>query len=461
MGETQSILAAEKHPNHIALIADGGGGAIGSALGSYGYFGLYENGVLNLASALGWYTEFGAKAPPRTFPPDDLNDRLSRNIWHLPVHDITQLLVDYKTGFEDLVSHSLTDEWWNEEGYVNDKDTFATAGLHVNTWFDQTIRDTFNLASLMKKNAVHPRAKHQYVLIGPGTHCTTGYHRSGKITIGEMEMEYQDVDFPSIFVKWFDYWLKDKPVELPPRYKFFKMPGPQWANSDEWPPPKSRPYKLYFDELDSSSAKRGRLIPTAPKVETYKEYRYDPVDPVPTRGGPICCTGKENEVSGPVDQRILESREDILVYQSDIMKEKLSIVGDIKVFLRVSSSAKDTDFTVKLIDKFPDGRELNLQDGVVRLRYRNGIDTPQLAEPDKIYGVRLKLRPIAYDFKPGHQLVIHISSSNFPRLARNLNSGEHEYLDDRIVIANNKIFHGGKFASYIELPVYSDEPVIE
>jgi putative CocE/NonD family hydrolase len=456
MGETQSIQAAEKHPNHIAMIADGGGGAMGNALGSYGYFGLYENGVFNLASALGWYTAFGAKAPPRTFPPDDLDDRLRRNMGHLPVHDIARQVVDYKTGFDEMVSHSLTDEWWHKEGYVSDTDTFTTAGLHVNTWFDQTLHDTFNLAALMEKNAVHPRAKQQHILIGPGTHCTTGNYRTGKITVGEMEMDFQDVGFDSIFVDWFNYWLKDEPVDLPPKYQYFQMPGPDWANSDEWPPVNSRSYKLYLDELDSEPANRGRLVPAPPAMETYKNYRYDPGNPVPTRGGPICCTGQENEMSGPVDQRVLETRTDVLVYQSDVLQKKLRIVGDVKVYLGVSSSAKDTDFTVKLIDRFPDGRALNLQDGVVRLRYRNSIDTPELAEPDKVYDVMLKLRPIAYDFEPDHQLVLHISSSNFPRLARNLNTGEHEYLDAKIAIANNRVFHGGEFPSYIELPVHPD-----
>ena len=456
MGEIQSIQAAEKHPAHIAMITDGGGGAIGSALGSFGYFGLYENGVFNLASALGWFAEFGAKAPPKTFPPEDLDDRLGRHIWQLPVHDIAQQVVDYRTGFEDMVTHSLTDEWWYREGYVNDADTFATAGLHVNTWFDQTIQDSFNLAALMVKNAVNPRAKQQHVLIGPGTHCTTGNYSSGKITVGEMEMDYQDVGIESIFIDWFDYWLKGESVELPPKYQFFQMPGPRWARSDKWPPHQSKPYKLYLDEVEVSEDKRGRLIPDAPGEKSYYSYRYDPADPVPTRGGPICCTGQKDEVRGPVDQRVLESREDVLVYETEVLQDTLSIVGDVKVYLGVTSSAKDTDFTVKLIDRFPDGRTLNLQDGVVRLRYRNGINMPELAEPGKVYRVELKLRPIAYDFEAGHQLVIHISSSNFPRLARNLNTGEHEYLDGRIAIADNRVYHGGESASYIELPVYAD-----
>lgn len=453
MGETQGILAAAKHPNHIAMITDGGGGAIGNALGSYGYFGVYENGVFNLASALGWHTEFGAKTPPMTYPPGDLSARLAQNLSVLPVHDIAKRVVPYDTGFEDMVSHALTDNWWNEEGYLSDNDTFSTAALHVNTWFDQTIRDSFNLARLMEKNALHERAKHQHVLIGPGNHCSTGLFTSENITVGEMPMAYQDIGLEAIFVNWFDYWLKDKLVKLPPKFHYFQMPGPEWHTSDVWPPGNSQLYKLYFDKSEPGSTNKGRLAATMPVEESVYSYRYDPADPVPTLGGPICCTGNEHEISGPVDQRPLENRSDILIYQSEVLQENLRIAGDIQIQLRVATSAKDTDFTVKLIDRYPDGRALNIQDGVMRLRYRYGIDKPELAEPGEMYNLKLKLRPLAYTFNPGHQIVIHISSSNFPRLARNLNTGKHEYLDSEIIVADNKVFHGGVQASYIELPV--------
>ncbi len=453
MGETQSILAAAKHPNHIAMIADGGGGAIGSALGSYGYFGVFENGVFNLASALGWHTEFGAKAPQRTYPPEDLNVRLKQNMFVLPVSDIAKQVVDYATGFEDMVSHSLTDQWWETEGYISDNDTFSTAALHVNTWFDQTIQDSFNLARLMEDNAVHPRAKSQHMLIGPGNHCATGNFHSENISVGEMSMEYEDIGIESVFVKWFDYWLKDASVELPPKFLFFQMPGPGWVASDSWPPRNTGIYRLYFEAAETQSVNHGRLIPALPEQESALGYRYDPSNPVPTLGGSICCTGQEDEVSGPVDQGSLESRSDVLIYRSAVLQEKMKLAGDIRVYLGVSTSATDTDYTVKLIDRFPDGRALNLQDGVVRLRYRDGIENPQLAEPGEVYNLNFTLRPLAYEFKPGHQLVIHISSSNFPRLARNLNTGKHEYLDSEQIIADNKIFHGGDFASYIEIPV--------
>lgn len=452
LGEVQSILATEKHPNHIAMITNGGGGAIGSAQGSYGYFGIFENGVLNLASALGWFTMHGALNQAEATIPADYKERLGTVITQLPIKDLASKIVSYSTEFEDVAEHSLTDEWWNDQGYVMKEDTFTTAGLHVNTWFDQTVHDTFRIANFMKQNAANQRAKNQHILIGPGEHCSSGKLNSGNQKLGDLEFDYHDIDYESIYLDWFNYWLRNKSVELPPKYKYYLIGNSSWQTAKQWPPGKTKTFKLFLSSARTPDS-RGLLQKDPPFEQNPSHYIYDPSNPVPTLGGSICCTGREGDISGPADQRPLESRSDILIYETKILKKDIDLTGSVKVVLYVSTSATDTDFTAKLIDRFPDGKSLSLQDGVVRLRYRNGVEKPELVKPHNVYEVEIALRPIAYRFRAGHQVAIHISSSNFPRLARNLNTGASEYQGDRMEKAKNQVFHDTSHPSHVELPI--------
>lgn len=453
LGESQVILSAANHPNHIAMIADGAGGAIGKAKNSYGYFGVYENGVLNLASALGWFTAEGARNRSISKPPVDYPLRLQKWRNELPIAMLAQKIVPYVTGFEDLVTHPLDDTWWEKEGYIHDNDTFSTASLHVNTWYDQTVHDTFRLAELMAVKAQHPRAKHQYVLIDPGNHCEAGKLQKGVVQVGQMQFNYVDPGFSRIYLDWFDYWLKDKKVDLPPRYKFFVIHAEKWMTSSKWPPQNVSVKKLYLREGDSLKATMPPVLKGEKNERTSDTYTYDPLDPVPTLGGAICCTSRQDDIAGAVDQSLIKSRSDVLVFNSEELKVDIDLIGNIKATLFVSTTALDTDFTIKLVDQRPDGQAFNIQDGVIRLRYRNGIDSERLAEPGKIYQIKLELRPTAYRVKKGHQLSLYLSSSNFPRLARNLNTGEDEYTSMNTEVAENTIYRSNEFASHIEIPV--------
>jgi uncharacterized protein len=452
LGENQIMLAATNHPNHIAMIASGAGGAIGKAKQSYGYFGLYENGVLNLASTLGWFTAEGAtyfKVTPR---PPDYEEKMKTALMGLPVSELAKNIVPYETGFDEFVSHPLTDSWWEEEGYINDQDTFSTATLHVNSWYDQTVYDTFRLAEHMAERAKHQRAKAQHVLIDPSVHCSMGQLKQGRVKVGEMEFQYKDPDFKKIYLEWFDYWLKGTKLVLPPRFRYFLIHSGGWETSNQWPPENVKFRRYYFGA-------EGALNLTRPKAKVdtqdpvLDQFIYDPLDPVPTIGGSICCTYRPNDIAGAIDQSQLKSRKDVLIFTSDELTSDLNLIGNSKATLHVSTTALDTDFTLKIVDQYPGGKAYNLQDGVVRLRYRKGIDNPQLAEPDKIYKIGLELGPIAYRFKKGHRIAAYISSSNFPRLARNLNTGEDEYKGTTTVVARNRIHRSDMHASYVELPI--------
>ncbi|MEP4546052.1 MAG: CocE/NonD family hydrolase [Saccharospirillum sp.] len=452
LGESQIILAARNHPNHVAMIASGAGGAIGKAKDAYGYFGVFENGVLNLASSLGWFTAEGAKDFNTTPRSDDYEERMRTYMNYLPVSEIAEKVAPYETGFDDIISHPLTDSWWDEEGYTHPNDQFSVATLHINDWFDQTAHNAFRLAQHMAENARTPTAKSQHVLIAPGTHCEAEKLRSGKITVGEMPFYYDARDFGQIYLNWFDHWLKQKPSELPPKYEYYTVHAGSWNTSDQWPP-KSATEVVFRMQPGNRLERQSDLSSEQDTGQTYDEFSYDPMDPVPTLGGPICCTYRPEDRAGVLDQRPLKSRQDVLVYTSKPLEEDLTITGNPSVVLHVSTSAPDTDFTVKMVDQYPDGRAYGLQDGVVRLRYRNGVDQPSLVTPGQIYQIKLEMRPLAYVFKAGHRIEFHVSSSNFPRLVRNLNTGKDEYSDSEIFVAKNRVHLSGDSPSYVTLPV--------
>ena len=446
-GENQIILAAENHPAHVALIAEGAGGAIGSAQDSYGYFGVFENGVLNLASAAGWFSVHGRLANLDEAPDTAVAQSLAQHYSALPVAALGEQYIGYRTELDDFFSRKLTDGWWDEQGYISHHDRFSAAALHVNTWFDQTAHDTFRLAEHMRQHAMNERAKQQHVLLGPGQHCQGKNLKSGTISVGQMKFAYTEIDYKQIYLDWFDYWLKDKEVSLPPAYRYFTVHENLWQPSEAWPPLATSERRWFLSE--------GQLLNEPPADDGVIEYRYDPADPVPTLGGTICCTG--NSVvnkAGLVDQRNLLSRKDVVLFKSEPLDADVKVTGNAKVALRVASSATDTDFTVKLVDVYPDGRHFNVHDGVMRMRYREGVARESLIEPGRIYAIELELRPVSYVFKAGHQLALMVSSSNFPRLARNLNTGGVEYQESGYETAVNQIYFGGQHASFLSLPVY-------
>jgi uncharacterized protein len=197
----------------------------------------------------------------------------------------------------------------------------------------------------------------------------------------------------------------------------------------------------------------GALLPSPEQKNSADKFVYDPMNPVPTHGGGFCCMGADYK-PGAVDQRGLETRGDILVYSTGPLKEGIEVSGPIDVTLYVSSDAKDTDFTVKLIEVLPDGTAYNINENIQRLRYREGYDKPPTwMEKDKVYKVTLQPMETSSFFAPGHQLRIEISSSNFPRFDRNLNTGGDNYNESQGIVAHNEVHHSTQYPSSITLSV--------
>jgi putative CocE/NonD family hydrolase len=215
-----------------------------------------------------------------------------------------------------------------------------------------------------------------------------------------------------------------------------------------------RPLYLHSDGHANTRSGDGRLSWEIPGDDQPADvFTYDPDDPVPSIGGPVCCTGTEDAPAGGFDQRSVEDRDDVLIYTSERLSEGIEVTGPIEAVLHLSSSARDTDFVVKLVDVYPDGRAMNVQEGILRARYREGYDRKVWMEDEGIYQLRLDLQATSNFFAPGHRIRVEVTSSSFPRWDRNLNTGGNNYDEVAWVVAENRIHHTATFPSHVLLPV--------
>jgi putative CocE/NonD family hydrolase len=229
----------------------------------------------------------------------------------------------------------------------------------------------------------------------------------------------------------------------------------KWQTSDVWPPRGAQPLSFFLLSGGSANTMNGDgvLADAAPAADTADKFEYDPMNPVPSYGGNVCCTGNAI-TAGSFDQRKNETRPDILVYTTEPLKEGIEVSGPIELTLYVSSDAKDTDFTVKLIDVYPDGRAYNLDETIQRMRYRDGYDKALAwMQAGKVYKVALGPMVTSNFFEAGHRIRIEVSSSNFPRFDRNLNTGGRNWDESKGVVARNAIHHSRQYPSELKLTV--------
>jgi putative CocE/NonD family hydrolase len=480
MGEVQIQAAKLRNPYLKAMIPQAAGGAVGSAGGLYHYFGFVQGGVSEIAANVGWFYGSGSKVffkrPPgmtredfleiREFfdPAPKLEGINFREIWfHLPRVDMMKKAGAPPTDFEDYVSHPPGDPWWDDFAYIKDTDRFDVPALHVNSWYDYGVADTLFLFNFFQKNGESERCRdNQFVIISPTDHCSSEFFgRANEQTIvGERNMG--DARFPywDTYVRWFDYWLKGETngVTDMPKVHIYVMGKNEWRSENEWPLARTKYTKYYFhsDGYANSRYGTGKLNTKQLGKEASDHFVYDPKTPVPSVGGPVCCTGTADAPAGAFDQSEVEMRQDILVYTSDVLKEGLEVTGPIKAVIYVSSSAKDTDFTAKLVDVHPDGTAYNIQEGILRARYREGFTNRVFMKPDGVYRLEIDLHATSIFFGPGHRIRVEVSSSNFPRFERNLNTGGNNFDETEWVIAKNSVHHTQKYSSHIILPIIED-----
>jgi len=264
------------------------------------------------------------------------------------------------------------------------------------------------------------------------------------------------LDYDALTFGWFDHFLKgeDSPVlDKQPKVKYYTMGSNKWQSSDTWPPESAKPVTYYLSSAGSANSLYGDgKLTTAPEPkDAADQFTYDPMNPVPTPGGGLL--GLDHK-GGSFDNRSVETRQDVLVYSTGPLAQGMEVTGPVDVTLYVSGDTKDTDFAVKLLDVDADGTAWNIEDNLQRMRYREGYDKPPVwMEKDKVYKVTLQPMQTSNYFAPGHQLRIEISSSSFPHLDRNLNTGGDNVSETKSVVAHNQVHHSKAYPSAITLSV--------
>jgi putative CocE/NonD family hydrolase len=265
-------------------------------------------------------------------------------------------------------------------------------------------------------------------------------------------------DYAALTYGWFDHFLKgeaNRLLDTMPKVRYFTMGSNKWQTTDTWPPTGAEPLTLYLSSGGKANTLEGDgvLATRPPSADRPDGFTYDPMKPVPSYGGNVCCTGNAVQ-GGSFDQRKMEARPDILVYTSEPFKEGTEVSGPVTVTLYVSSDVKDTDFTVKFLDVYPDGRAYNLDETIQRVRYREGYDKPPVfMEKGKVYKVTLSPMTTSNFFESGHRMRIELSSSNFPRFDRNLNTGGKNYDEKDGVVARNMVHHSRQYPSAMTVTV--------
>jgi len=355
--------------------------------------------------------------------------------------------------FHEWISHPDYDDYWKYLAIKERYQDISIPILQIGGWYDFFTAGTFNNYLGMKKNGGSKLARsNQKVILGPWVHNAGVLSYAGNVDFG-LDSK---VDFLSIELEWFDHWLKgiNNGVESKPDIKIFTMGINKWINENKWPLENTVYTKYYFHSNGSANSLfgDGYLSKDPPSEESDDSYIYNPAFPVPTLGGNTCCN--PDIVSwGAYNQSSIEARNDVLVYTSDSLDFDVEVTGSIIVKLYASSNCIDTDFTAKLVDVYPNGSAINIADGILRARYRESTQYQKLIEPNKVYEYDIDLWATSNVFKKDHKIRVDISSSNFPRFDRNLNTGGDFALEYDFKIASQKIHHNKDFQSHIVLPI--------
>jgi uncharacterized protein len=357
--------------------------------------------------------------------------------------------------FADWLAHPDFDEYWKQWSIEDHYAQIQVPVFNLGAWYDIFLGGTLRNYVRLKKEAGTENARQgQKLMVYVGGHAGgSDNRRVGAIDFGEK----LPFDFDEVMLGWYDGLLKgerkagqsEKPV------KIFIMGKNEWREEQDWPPPEFTPTRYYLHSMGAAngSSSDGSLSATRPSTEKPAQFTYDPSDPVPTLGGPLCCGPFPPAGLGPQDQSNVEARKDVLVFTTQPMAKDFEVTGPVLLDLYVSSSAVDTDFTGKLVDVWPSGLAQNLTEGILRMRYRNSQDKPELMKPGEIYRVSVDLWATSNVFLAGHKLRLEISSSNFPRFDRNLNTGEPQANASRISRANNVVYHDQAHPSALILSV--------
>jgi len=401
-----------------------------------------EGGAMKLGGRLEWMAE-NLKVP-------GYQPNFDKYVLHLPLRTADIAATGRPSRmFQEAINHPAFDSFWRAISVRERIRSVRIPVFAIGGWYDNFVESDLDAFS-----ALHKASGMNRVIIGPWPH--------------NMSYEFQDVDFGAdskvpvrtLQLAWFDRWLmgKDELALAGPPLKIFVMGSNKWREESEWPPAEARPVALYLASGGRANTLEGDGTLTDRPVEHSARdgFVYNPRDPAPTRGGAVCCNPRVLPW-GPMDQRPVERRKDVLVYTGKPLESDLEAIGPVEVTLYASTSAKDTDFTAKLVDVFPDGSARNLTDGILRVRYRGSLEKPELAKPGEVYKLSIDAGVTANVFLRGHRIRLEISSSNFPRFDRNPNTGGRLADETKPIAATQTVYHDRSHPSEIRLLVMPPE----
>ena len=395
------------------------------------------------------------------FPPVDWTAFFN----HLPEQDMFKVAGDTAGIFADarpvpsrgaFIRKTPNDPGWYKGGLWHDNMPISVPGFWFMSWYDVSIGPNLAAYNYVRRTAKREIADEQYAVIAPTGHCA--FKSAGEHTlVGERDVGDARLNYDELTYGWFDFFLKGENnhiLKRMPRVRYYTMGINQWRASDAWPPEGATPAVWYLSSHSHAQTRLGDgVLSSVPPDEDHSdEFSYDPMHPVPTRGGIECC--EATSISGSVDQSKIEERNDVLVYSSALLDRGIEVSGPIEVTVYVTSDVKDTDITAKLVDVYPNGTAYNLDETIQRLRWRNGYEgPPEWMEPRKVYKVTLSPMNTSNYFALGHRIRVEISSSNFPRFDRNLNTGGNNYDETIGVVAHTSIHHSREYPSSITLSI--------
>ena len=480
--EWQMAVAAQSPPGLGTIIPQGFGAGVGRVGPYYEQGNWYRGGAVQMLFIAWLYGEQNQVRP--MMPPNltqeerirfsksfDLAQQLppvdwSKGLRTLPSMDILKAVDGPRGVFADsmpgiatggaMIKRTPNDSAWYRGGLFHDDMRINVPGLWFMSWYDVSVGPNLATYNHVRKTARPEIANQQYAVIAPTLHCA--YKRATENTIvGERSVGDARLDYDALTFGWFDIFLKGEKsalLDTLPKVRYSTMGMNKWQTADSWPPAGAETLNYFLASGGNANTAKGDGVLTTkpPKVDRPDAFSYDPMNPVPSYGGNVCCTGNA-VVGGALDQQKMEQRDDILVYTTEPLKEGMEVSGPVELTLYVSTDVKDTDFTVKLIDVYPDGRAYNLDETIQRARYREGYDKVVWMEKDKVYKVKLGPLTTSNYFEAGHRLRIEVSGSNFPRFDRNMNTGGKNFDETSGPVAHNKVHHSAKYPTSLSLTV--------
>ena len=468
VGATQ-LLAAIAHPAHLAGICPDVTGS------NYHENWTYQGGAFQLWFAESWTAGLLQDTVSRRVA--RLNDPLA-SVATLPLTGFPMLGTDPLPApralastlapyFLDWLAHPDYDDYWRALSIEAHYADIAVPALHLAAWYDIFLDGSLHNFTGIRSGGGSESARHgQQLLVYVGGHAGgSDLSKVGAVDFGPRA----PFDMDEVVLRWYDSLLKRKTDGTQQHYpvRIFVMGANEWRDEESWPLARARSTRFYLHSDGRANGAPaheaalegagGTLSTLPPRLEDPDRYLYDPGNATPTIGGPLCCGPLPTGI-GPQDQRPSAARADVLVYTTRAFTAATEITGPVALDVYVSSSALDTDFTGMLIDVWPNGFAQNLTDGIQRLRYRESTEHAVMAVPGSIYRLRINLAATSNVFLPGHKLRLMISSSNFPRFDRNLNTGEPQSQAAQPVTASNVIYHDRLHPSALLLPLIPDTP---